>query len=107
MMQVTGEEGVTLDDFVRYQQSLFVDMIYLQQDGFDSVDAAVPLERQKQMFTLIQRVLNRDYRFRDKEQVREVFIRLTGLFKNLNYAEQDSSDYHELINQIEELRADP
>jgi V/A-type H+-transporting ATPase subunit A len=107
MMQVTGEEGVTLDDFVRYQQSLFVDMIYLQQDGFDSVDAAVPLERQKQMFTLIQRVLNRDYHFRDKEQVREVFIRLTGLFKNLNYAEQDSSDYHELIKQIEELRADP
>ena len=60
MMQVTGEEGVTLDDFVRYQQSLFVDMVYLQQDGFDSVDAAVPLERQKQMFGLIQRVLDGD-----------------------------------------------
>ncbi len=72
MMQVTGEEGVTLDDYVRYQKSLFVDMVYLQQDGFDSVDAAVPLERQKQMFGLIQRVLDRDYHFRDKEQVRAV-----------------------------------
>ena len=106
MMQVTGEEGVTLDDFVRYQQSLFVDMVYLQQDGFDAVDAAVSLERQKQMFGLIQRVLDRDFDFRDKEQVRQIFVRLTGLFKNLNYAPQDSSEYQDLMKQIEELRAD-
>ena len=106
MMQVTGEEGVTLEDFVRYQQSLFVDMVYLQQDGFDSVDAAVPIERQKQAFALIRRVLDHDYRFQDKEQVREMFVRLTGLFKNLNYARQDSKEYETLTKQIEALRAE-
>ena len=36
MMQVTGEEGVTLDDFVTYQKALFLDMVYLQQDAFDA-----------------------------------------------------------------------
>jgi V/A-type H+-transporting ATPase subunit A len=104
MMQVTGEEGVTLDDFVRYQKSLFVDLVYLQQDGFDEVDAAVPLDRQKEMFALISRILHRDYHFQDKEQVREFFVRLSGLFKNLNYAKTDCNEYQRLVEQIEELR---
>jgi V/A-type H+/Na+-transporting ATPase subunit A len=35
MMQVTGEEGVTIEDYVTYQKALFLDMVYLQQDAFD------------------------------------------------------------------------
>ncbi len=34
MMQVTGEEGITLADYVTYQKSLFLDMVYLQQDAY-------------------------------------------------------------------------
>jgi V/A-type H+-transporting ATPase subunit A len=45
MMQVTGEEGVTLADYVTYQKSVFLDMVYLQQDAYDKVDVSVPLER--------------------------------------------------------------
>jgi V/A-type H+-transporting ATPase subunit A len=103
MMQVTGEEGVTLEDFVRYQKSLFVDMVYLQQDGFDAVDAAVPMERQKLAFELLRRLVSREYRFKNKEQVREYFTRLTGLVKNLNYAVTDSDDYRRLVGEIEQL----
>ena len=51
MMQVTGEEGVTLEDYVTYQKALLLDMAYLQQDAYDPVDVSVPLERQKEMFT--------------------------------------------------------
>ncbi len=103
MMQVTGEEGISLEDFVVYQKSLLVDMVYLQQDGFDSVDAAVPLARQKEAFTLLQRVINGVYHFSDKEDARDRFTRLTGLMKNLNYAEQDSDDYDRLKSQVETL----
>jgi V/A-type H+-transporting ATPase subunit A len=103
MMQVTGEEGVTLEDFVTYQKSLFVDMVYLQQDGFDAVDASVPLERQKESFALLQRLINREYYFRDKETVRAYFTRLTGLFKNWNYAPYDSEEYADWLKQIESL----
>src|SRR3546814_7513818 len=39
MMQVTGEEGVSLQDFVTYQKALLLDLAYLQQDAFDKVDA--------------------------------------------------------------------
>jgi V/A-type H+/Na+-transporting ATPase subunit A len=103
MMQVTGEEGVTIDDFALYQKSLFLDMVFLQQDAFDKVDVTVPLARQREMFLLCKRLVEREYRFRDKDHVREFFTRITGLFKNLNYSASDSDDYRRFLGQIEEL----
>ena len=103
MMQVTGEEGITLEDFVIHQKSVFVDMVYLQQDGFDEVDASVPLERQKESFGLIQRLIGHEYRFKDKEQARDYFTRLSGLVKNLNYARVGTEDYTRLMGEIEQL----
>ena len=43
------------------------------------------------------------YKFDDQEQVRNFFVKLTGLFKNLNYARLGSSEYSELENKIENL----
>jgi len=103
MMQVTGEEGITLEDFVVYQKAIFVDMVYLQQDAFDPVDVSVPLERQQETFSLVKRLVQRDYRFRDKEQARDYFTQLTGLFKNLNYSRRESQDYDRFLAKIEEL----
>ncbi len=103
MMQVTGEEGITLEDFVVYQKAIFVDMVYLQQDAFDPVDVSTPLERQKETFLLVKRLVERDHRFDDKEQARDYFTRLTGLLKNLNYSPRESQDYDRLLAEIEEL----
>jgi V/A-type H+-transporting ATPase subunit A len=103
MMQVTGEEGITIEDFVVYQKSLFLDMVYLQQDAFDPIDVSVSPERQKENFLLVKRLTDRQYQFRDKEQVRDYFTRLTGLFKNLNYSARDSDDYARYLQQIEQL----
>lgn len=103
MMQVTGEEGITLEDFVIWQKSMFVDMVYLQQDGFDAVDAAVPIKRQKEAFGKLHDVVERDYHFKNKELARDFFTRLTGLFKNLNYARHGTQEYRDLLKQIEEL----
>ncbi|MEM6486736.1 MAG: V-type ATP synthase subunit A [Pseudomonadota bacterium] len=103
MMQVTGEEGVTLDDFVIQQASRFLDMVYLQQDAFDGVDAAVPLARQKATFDRVHALVTRGYVFRDKAVARTHFTRLTGLFKNLNYAVPGSNDAARLSAEIEAL----
>ncbi len=85
------------------QKSVFVDMVYLQQDGLDEVDASVPLERQKEAFGLVQRLIGHDYKFQDKEQARDYFTHLTGLLKNLNYAPMESEDYNRLQAEIEQL----
>ncbi|MCF6251354.1 MAG: V-type ATP synthase subunit A [Methylococcaceae bacterium] len=105
MIQVAGEEGISLDDYVIYQEALFLDMVYLQQDAFDEVDVSVPLVRQKENFQLIFRLVNTEYEFSDQEQARAFFVRLTGLFKNLNYTRSDSAEYTNLIVKINNLIA--
>ena len=103
MMQVTGEEGVTLEDYITYQKAIFLDMVYLQQDAFDKVDVSVSLERQQMAFSKIYKLVNLDYFFTDKNQVQNYFTRLIGLFKNFNYAEENSPEFSELPKQIDQL----
>lgn len=103
MMQVTGEEGVTLEDYMDYQRSTFLDMVFLQQDAFDPIDITMSTDRQRESFQLVRRLIERDYPFQEKEQIREYFTRQTGLFKNLNYAEWNSEPFQRLVDQIVEL----
>jgi len=103
MMQVTGEEGISLEDFVTYQKSLMLDIAYLQQDAFDAVDVSVRLERQKAMLLLMERLIDRDRIFEDKDQVRTYFTRLTGMLRNLNYSREDSQEYATYRERIEHL----
>jgi V/A-type H+-transporting ATPase subunit A len=103
MIQVTGEEGVTLEDFILQQKALFLDMVYLQQDAFDEVDSSCPIERQKNSFDLVYDLINRKYHFEDKTAVRDFFTRLTGLFRNLNYAAENSPTYASYRKQIDDL----
>ncbi|MAT40458.1 MAG: V-type ATP synthase subunit A [Ectothiorhodospiraceae bacterium] len=103
MMQVTGEEGVTVKDYLDYQSATLVDMAFLQQDAFDAVDVTVPIERQVESFKTLLRLIRRDYPFTSNAQVREYFTKLTGLYRNLNYAEWKSDRYDSLTREIEAL----
>ncbi|TVQ57954.1 MAG: V-type ATP synthase subunit A [Rhodobacteraceae bacterium] len=105
MEQVTGEEGISLEDFVTAQAAAFVDMVYLQQDAFDEIDASAPLERQKALFDRVHAVATRRYGFPDKEAARAHFTTLTSLFRNLNYAAPGSPDAERLTTEIDALDA--
>lgn len=106
MMQVTGEEGISLADFVIYQKAQFLDTVYLQQDAFDPVDVATPLERQQSMLRLIRDITEREFLFDDKEEARDFFVRITNAFRNLNYAVTDSSDYQRFLASIRSMLSD-
>ncbi|MGZ8187900.1 MAG: V-type ATP synthase subunit A [Methylosarcina sp.] len=101
MIQVTGEAGITLDDFVVYQEAQLLDMVYLQQDAFDAVDVAVPIQRQKEIFLKLVESVNADYHFKDQDEARLFFTRLAGLFKNLNYAGYQTPEYFALLAKID------
>ncbi|WP_108659901.1 V-type ATP synthase subunit A [Acuticoccus kandeliae] len=103
MMQVTGEDGVTIEDFVTHQLALYVDMVFLQQDAFDAVDSSVALERQKVQFGRVFTATTRSYAFQDKAAARAYFTRLTGLAKNLNYAPPGSGEEARLVDEIDAL----
>ncbi len=104
MMQVTGEEGVSLDDFVEFQKAFFLDMVYLQQDAFDDEDAACPFERQKVTLEIIVNLVRQEYNFADKDEAKSFFLKLTGLLKNFNYAVYGSVNYNDCMEKIEGLR---
>jgi V/A-type H+-transporting ATPase subunit A len=100
MEQVTGEEGISVEDYVVMEAARFVDLVFLQQDAFDAIDASMPLERQKALFDRVYHVAKRDYAFEVKESVRHHFTRMTSLFKNLNYAAPGSGEAADLVEQI-------
>ena len=105
MMQVTGEEGVSIEDFVEWQKATLLDMVFLQQDAFDDVDASMPLERQLESFQLIKDLIQHNYQFKDKDEARNMFTQITGLYKNLNYSPSDSEEYQRYRKEIEDLAA--
>lgn len=102
MMQVTGEEGITLEDFVTWQKSMLLDMAYLQQDAFDEVDSCMPRERQLESFRLVTSLIDREYHFKNREEVREFFTKLIGLYKNWNYSPPGTPDYAKYKHDIEQ-----
>ncbi len=103
MMQVTGEEGITIEDFILWQKSYLLDMVYLQQDAFDAVDAAMSRARQKESFALVSAIIARECQFETKDEVREFFTTLAGLYKNLNYSPSGSPEYQGYHDQITAL----
>ncbi|MBS98701.1 MAG: V-type ATP synthase subunit A [Oceanospirillaceae bacterium] len=104
MMEVTGEEGVTLEDYLTWQKARCLDQVYLQQDAFDPVDVSTPIERQQVLLSLLVECLEKLPNLADKEAARDYFVTLTGLIRNLNYSRQDSPDYRGYLKQIETLR---
>ncbi|MCK5217950.1 V-type ATP synthase subunit A [bacterium] len=103
MMQVSGEEGITLSDYLTWQKATLLDMVFLQQDAFDEVDISMPQSRQVESFQLIKSLIDRDYRFETKEEAGDFFTHLTGLYKNLNYSPANSPDYQKYQKEILEL----
>lgn len=100
MMQVTGEEGITIEDYTDWQKAVIIDMVYLQQDAYDPVDISMPRERQVESFNLLKSIVDRTYQFEDKEKCRDFFTKITSFYKNLNYSSYNSPEYVEYKNKI-------
>jgi V/A-type H+-transporting ATPase subunit A len=103
MMKVVGEEGTALEDYILYQKGEFLDAVYLQQNAFDPVDAAVGVERQQHVFDLLFRILGSDLKLDSKEQARTFFYQVRQKFIDYNGAEWESEDFQSLENQIVEM----
>ena len=94
MMKVVGEEGTSLGDYVIYQKGEFIDSVYLQQNSFDPVDAAVTPERQQETFAVLVDILRADLAFEDKKDARLFFNELRQRFLDWNgTAEADADAY--------------
>jgi V/A-type H+-transporting ATPase subunit A len=93
MMKVVGEEGTSIDDFIIYLKAEFLDDVYLQQNGYDKVDASTSLVRQQYVFAKVCQVLATQFSFDSKERARKAFYQLRQLFIDLNYKEFESGEF--------------
>ncbi|MBU1084114.1 MAG: hypothetical protein KKG84_03370 [Candidatus Omnitrophica bacterium] len=102
MMKVVGEEGTSLDDFQVFLKSDFLDNVYLQQNGFDEVDAATDAERQKYSFSKVAAVLEKEFTFLDKDKARQFFYEIRHMFIDWNYQKWGSEEFKQQEKGIDE-----
>jgi V/A-type H+-transporting ATPase subunit A len=100
MMKVVGEEGTSMDDFVLYLKSEFLDSVYLQQDAYHKIDEACPGDRQEYLFGKIHQILKTHVTFKEKDSARSFFLKLTQTAKDWNRVEFKSKEFEELEGNI-------
>ena len=105
MMKVVGEDGTTTEDYIEYLKSDFLDSVYMQQNSFDDVDAAVSVERQKYTFAKVLSVLGSDFELQDKDSARNFFNQMRQKFIDWNYSEWNSDKFKTAEKEIESLYA--
>ncbi len=105
MMKVVGEEGTSLDDYELFLKSEFIDSVYLQQNSFDPVDAAVSTERQQHVFALLFSILISRFNFDNKETARSFFNQLRQKFLDYNGSEWKGDSFNRLENEIKDYLA--
>ena len=104
-MKVVGEDGTTTEDYIEYLKSDFLDSVYMQQNSFDDVDAAVSVERQKYTFAKVLSVLGSDFDLNDKDSARNFFNQMRQKFIDWNYSEWNSDKFKTAEKEIESLYA--
>ncbi len=101
MMKVVGEEGTSIDDFMNYLKSEFLDAVYLQQDAFDAVDSATSADRQREMFVLAELAMLKSYSYSDKAEARKFFQGVIQDFIDWNLTMAEAPEYAQRRDAIE------
>lgn len=101
-MEVVGEEGTSLEDLIIYLKAELYDFSYLQQNAFDKEDAYCPLERQIDLFQLIQTVFDTHFIFASHDAARTYFLQLQNQIKNMNFIPYESGEYKAVQSKITE-----
>ena len=93
MMKVVGEEGTSLEEFIAYLKSEFLDAVYMQQDSFDDTEGATTPERQRYVFRKIVEILGSDFELQEKDEARAFFNNLRQNFTDMNYSKFESDEF--------------
>jgi V/A-type H+-transporting ATPase subunit A len=103
MMKVVGEEGTSINDFVLYLKSEYIDNTYLQQNAFVEADAATSVERQNYVFDKLLKIMKTKMKFDDKDAGRSFFQKLTQTCKDWNSTEFNSDEFKKTEEQMNKM----
>lgn len=100
-MEVVGEEGISMDDMLVYLKAELYDFCYLQQNAFDKEDAYAPLERQVELFAMMQQVFDARFSFKGHDEARSFFLELQNEIKDMNFLPFHSEEYNQARRLIQ------
>ncbi|MDE3055303.1 MAG: V-type ATP synthase subunit A [Verrucomicrobiota bacterium] len=100
-MEVVGEEGISLEDLILFLKADLYDFCYLQQNAFDLEDHYTPLERQVEMFLLMQRIFDTAFQFSTHDAARTYFLGLQNALRNINFLSFRSHPYKEAVEKLQ------
>jgi V/A-type H+/Na+-transporting ATPase subunit A len=103
MMKVVGEEATSLEDYLHYLKSEFLDQVYLHQDAFDEVEGSTTRERQDHVFGFVLDILEGTFSFSGKEEALQFFQGLRLQFLNWNYTEWGSEEFEEMEKKLRRM----
>lgn len=99
-MEVVGEEGTSIEDLMVYLKAELYDFSYLQQNSFDKEDTYCPLDRQIELFKLINEIFETQFKLTTADKAREFFLTLQNKVKNMNFTKFQSEEYKKALDQI-------
>lgn len=106
-MEVVGEEGIAMEDMVLYLKGELYEFCYLQQNAFDKEDAYCSLDRQIELFGLIQAIFDTRFEFDAHDAARAFFLSLQNEIKNINFLPFHTPKYQEAMKAVQQKIANP
>ncbi|MEC8306722.1 MAG: V-type ATP synthase subunit A, partial [Chlamydiota bacterium] len=83
-MEVLGEEGIAIGDFIQYLKADLYDSAYLQQNAFDPEDTYAPFERQLDILPLIWDLIDRELSCGTHDEARSFFLQVKHAIRSLH-----------------------
>ena len=105
-INILGDDGVPLDYHLTFWKAEVIDFVLLQQDAFDKIDCACPINRQKYMLHTVLKIIRSEYTFEHFEEVSQYFRRIINSLKQMNYAVYESADFKKYEKELNSIIAE-
>ena len=100
-INILGDDGVPVSYHETFWKAELLDFTFLQQDGFDAIDALCPWERQRYMLDLVLDICSRSFEFEDYEKCRNWFKEIINLIRQMNYLPFKGEEFEKFHGQLE------
>ena len=100
-INILGDDGVPVSYHETFWKAELLDFTFLQQDGFDAIDALCPWERQRYMLDLVLDICSRSFEFEDYEKCRNWFKEIINLIRQMNYLPFKDEEFEKFHGQLE------
>ncbi|MCG2713080.1 MAG: V-type ATP synthase subunit A [Candidatus Omnitrophica bacterium] len=100
-INILGDDSVPVEYHERYWKSELIDFGFLQQDAFDEVDKATPMDRQKYMMDVIYNICKADFKFENFDKVADYFKKIINLIKQMNYSKFQEEEFKKFEDELQ------